>query len=111
MATIFSNVIQPDVLATGPTTLLEMPSNIKATVIGFNAANKTTQAVGVTITMTNTDTGASAILVKDMIIPPMTSFRFLDNKEKLILDFYSKLTIQSSRADSVDVVMSYVQVS
>ena len=52
----------------------------------------------------------AAYYIKGLIIPPYTSAKVITNGEKLILEPNTFLRIVSDTADSVDAVVSYVEI-
>ena len=48
--------------------------------------------------------------MKDIIVPPNTSLRAVNGGERLILGPSTAIKIQANFDDSIDVVMSYVEI-
>lgn len=109
MATFFKNsirksvgVIPVEVLTTTPTT--------RATVIGLSLTNLTSDFVYVDV-MIEDDTSVTGYYLKNTILPGNTSLRVVNQGEKLIIAPENRILVSSSINDSVDVIMSYVEIT
>ncbi len=109
MATYFKNAIITQV-ATVPITVYSKPIGTNTIVLGLNLANLIDSVVKVTITLQDT-TSVSGYIIKDVMIAPNSSLRVLSAGEKLIVASQSTLSVNSDISDSVDVVMSYVELT
>ena len=109
MATYFKNAIIKQV-GTVPVTVYSPPIGTNTIVLGLNLANLIDSVVKVTITLQDT-TSVSGYIVKDVMIAPNSSLRVLSAGEKLIVASQSTLSVNSDISDSVDVVMSYVELT
>lgn len=109
MATYFKNAIIKDV-GTVPITVYSPPIGTNTIVLGLNLANLIDSVVKVTVTLQDT-TSVSGYIVKDVMIAPNSSLRILSAGEKLIVASQSTLSVNSDISDSVDVVMSYVELT
>jgi len=110
MPTLFKNVTHNS-LGTEPNDVLTIDAGIRATVIGCNIANITDyDTVNVDVFVTGSDS-VPAYYIKGLTIPPNTSAKIITNGEKLILPEFCGLRITSSQADSISVVVSYVEIS
>jgi hypothetical protein len=113
MATIFKNKISPAV-GTTPITALATDSTFRATVIGLSLANLTTEALRVSITVvdnTNPLLPIEAHYLKDVVLPANQSLRAVNGGEKLMIALNNELRIRSDVDASVDVIVSYVEIS
>jgi len=108
MATIFKNKVVKEI-GTVPVDILETSPSQRATVIGLSLTNLTSSFVYVSVLISD-DTSVTGYYLKDTILPANTSLRVVSTGEKLIIAPSNKLLIQSSTNDSVDVVMSYVEI-
>jgi hypothetical protein len=90
-------------------TLVTVQPGVKVTVIGYNVVNVTNELVTINSYVIDNDT--PTFYVKDLLIPPQTTVKLVTNGEKLILDTDSLLQIESNRPDSIDVTVSYVEIS
>jgi hypothetical protein len=57
------------------------------------------------------DTSVSGFYLKETLLPANTSLRVVNQGEKLILAANNKLLVSSNLDDSVDVIMSYVEIT
>lgn len=107
MASFFRNAVLTEV-GTTPVTALETASNTRMTVIGMSLANLTEGLVLVDVRLED-DTTTVGYYAKQISIPPNSSLRLINGGEKLILAESNRLYINSNVADSVDVIISYVE--
>lgn len=107
MATFFRNKIINE-LGTTRTQVIETTPTSRITVIGFSLCNLTTATVRVSVLVED----ASSTLgyyIKDVTLPPYQSVRIVNGGEKLVLAENNSIYAESDTADSVDVVVSYVE--
>lgn len=98
-------------IGTTPVDVLQIAEGIRATVVGCNLANTTLyETVSVDVFVVNEDS-APALYLRNVIIPPNTSVKVVTDGEKLILPETSGLRISSNVENSIDVVVSYVEIS
>ena len=110
MPTVFKHTTQTEI-GTTPEDVLSIPAGVRATVIGCNIANVTEyDTVAVDVYIINGDSAVSHY-VKKLPIPPNTSVKIITNGEKLIIPAEYALFVESNTAASLDVVMSYVEIS
>jgi len=109
MATFFKNTVIPQV-GTTPTQLIQTGSGTRATVIGLSICNLLENAVTVSVTLTD-DTSTTGYYVKNAIILPGQTMRAINGGEKLILFTNNELKVTSSQAASIDVIVSYVEIT
>lgn len=109
MATFFKNILYPDLGATEQT-LLTTASNARTTVVGLSLTNLTSSIVLVSVKLEDTVAVTEAYFMKDIIVPPNTSLRAVNGGERLILGPSTAIKIQANFDDSIDVVMSYVEI-
>lgn len=109
MATTFKNknVVQ---VGTIPVDILETTAAQRATIVGLSLTNLTESFVYVTV-LINDDTSVQGHYLKDVLIPANTSLRAVNGGEKLILAPENKLSVKASVSDSVDVLLSYVEIT
>ena len=111
MPTVFKNTVSESI-GTTTATVLTVPTGTKATVIGFNLTNKTEfDAVKVDVEVTNENAATEVYYVKDMIIPPRTTAKIVTQGEKLIVPADGTIKVTSDTASSVDLTLSYVEIS
>ena len=108
MATIFKNKVIKDV-GTNPIDIIETNSSTRVTVIGMSLTNLTQSFVYVDVLMQD-DTSITGYYLKQALLPANTSLRVVATGEKLIIAPSNKLQVKSSIDDSVDVVLSFVEI-
>ena len=108
MATLFKNKV---VNAVGvlPVDIYEADASTRATVIGLSLTNLTQSFVYVNVLIQD-DTSVTGYYLKETLLPANTSLRVVATGEKLIVAPSNKIQIQSSVDDSVDCVMSFVEI-
>lgn len=98
-------------IGTTPIDVVQIAEGIRATVIGCNLSNTTIyDTVNVNVYVINEDS-APALFVRNVIIPPNTAVKLITAGEKLILPETAGLRVESSLDNSVDAVVSYVEIS
>jgi multisubunit Na+/H+ antiporter MnhE subunit len=108
MATIFKNKVVKEI-GTLPVDILETSAAQRATVIGMSLTNLTQSFVYVDVLIQD-DTSVTGYYLKETLLPANTSLRVVATGEKLIVAPSNKVQVRSSIDDSVDVVMSYVEI-
>lgn len=108
MATIFKNKVVKDI-GTLPVDILETSAAQRATVIGMSITNLTQSFVYIDVLIQD-DTSVTGYYLKETLLPANTSLRVVATGEKLIVAPSNKVQVRSSIDDSVDVVMSYVEI-
>ena len=84
-------------------------ASTRATVIGMSLTNLTQSFVYVDVLMQD-DTSVTGYYLKQALLPANTSLRVVATGEKLIIAPSNKLQVKSSIDDSVDVVLSFVEI-
>jgi hypothetical protein len=108
MATFFRTKVIKDI-GTQKIVVFEVPSATNATVIGLNLANITDFAVQASVLIKD-DGSVEGFYVKDVMIPPQTSYKAMIGGEKIVLPTAHQLIVQSSATNSIDAVVSYVDI-
>jgi|TARA_B100001094_G_scaffold231214_1_gene225960 hypothetical protein len=108
MATIFKNKVIKDI-GVLPIVAIETDSATRSTIIGFNLANLTENVIYANI-LINDDTSVQGHFMKDVMVPANSSLRALSAGEKLILAPSNTLLVQADQDDSLDAVISYVDI-
>ena len=108
MANFFRNKVIKEV-GTTSIEMLRLPDNSRATVIGMSISNLTEGNVLVSVEVED-DNGTTGFYVKDVLVPTNTTLKALNGGEKLILAPENAIFIRSNQDDSVDVVLSYVEI-
>lgn len=110
MPTSFEHAVNTDI-GTTAVDVVTSPVGFNITVIGCNLTNTTTYDT-VLANVYVIDEGSNAsYYVKDFALPPGNTIKIVTNGEKLILPENSTLRIESSVDDSIDSVVSYVELS
>jgi hypothetical protein len=109
MATLFRNKVIKNV-GTVPVEITSISPTSRATVVGLSATNLTESFVFISIYIED-DTSVSGYYLKDTILPANTSLRAVNQGEKLILASNNRLLVSSSIDDSVDIILSYVEIT
>lgn len=110
MPTVFKHSLVTQI-GTVPTDVVAVGAGVRATVIGCNLANITEyDTVIADIQVIGADTTVS-YYVKGLAIPPNTAVKVITQGEKLILPETTGLRVTSNTSDSIDVTVSYVEIS
>ena len=109
MATFFKNSIRKNV-GSVPVEVLTTTPTTRATVIGLSLTNLTPDFCYVSV-MIEDDTSVSGYYLKEAVLPGNTSLRVVNQGEKLIIAPENKILVMSNVDDSVDVIMSYVEIT
>lgn len=113
MATIFKNKVSPEV-GTTPLTVLTTDSTFRATVIGMSLANLTTETLRISITVVDNSNPLAPVeahYLKNVVLPANQSLRAVNGGEKLMIAPDNELRVRSDVDASVDVIVSYVEIS
>jgi hypothetical protein len=108
MATLFKNKVVKQI-GIEPVDVYETDASTRATVIGLSLTNLTSSFVYVDVLVSD-DTSVTGYYLKETLLPANTSLRVVATGEKLIIAPSNKIQVRSSVSDSVDVVMSYVEI-
>jgi hypothetical protein len=110
MPTVFKHSLVTQI-GTVPTDVVTVGAGVRATVIGCNLANITEyDTVIADIQVIGADTTVS-YYVKGLAIPPNTAVKVITQGEKLILPETTGLRVTTNTSDSIDVTVSYVEIS
>ena len=107
MASFFRNAVLNEV-GTVQVTALETAPNSRMTIIGMSLANLTQSMVLVDVKVENA-TAVVGHYVHQMMVPANSSLRLVNGGEKLILAESNKLYINANIDESIDVIISYVE--
>lgn len=108
MATLFKNKVVNNI-GVVPVDVYETDASTRATVIGLSLTNLTQSFVYVDVLLQD-DTSVTGFYLKQALLPANTSLRVVATGEKLIIAPSNKLQVRSSIDDSIDVVMSFVEI-
>jgi hypothetical protein len=110
MATQFKNAINTGI-GTTPVDVLQLDTGFRATIIGCNIANITDyDTVNISVFIYDA-ASTTAHYVKDIPVPPNTSLKLVTNGEKIIIPEECGLRIVSDTPNSIDTIISYVEIS
>lgn len=108
MATTFKNKVVPN-LGTTAEEILATNENARVTVVGFSLANTTNGTVLVDVELQD-ESSVRGYYAKEIVIPPNTSLRVLNGGEKLILTPNNNLFVTVNVDNSVDAILSTVEI-
>ena len=110
MPTLFRHAVNTDI-GTTPVDVLQIPLGVRATVIGLNLANVTDYDTAVVDIYVIDENSTQAHYVRGLSISPNSTAKIITQGEKLILPETAGIRIVSDTEDSIDVVISYVEIS
>jgi hypothetical protein len=108
MATTFKNKVVANI-GTAREEVLATNENARVTVVGFSLANLTEGVVLVDIELQD-DASVTGYYARELIVPPNTSLRVLNGGEKLILTPNNNLYVSANVDNSVDCILSTVEI-
>ena len=108
MVTTFRNKVVTQI-GTARQEVLATNDNNRITVVGFSLANLTEGVVLINVELQDADS-ATGFYAKEMILPPNTSLRVLNGGEKLILTPNNNLYVNSNVDNSIDCILSTVEI-
>jgi len=108
MATFFKNAVQKNI-GTEVVEIYSTNASTRATVIGLSLTNLTQNFVYVDVLLQD-DTSVAGYYVKEALVSANTSLRLVNQGEKLIIAPSNTLLVKSSATDSIDAILSYVEV-
>ena len=109
MATLLKNTVIKN-CGTVPVLFYETLPTTRVTVLGLSFTNLTDKFVYVDV-LVEDDTSVSGYYLKNSILAAGTSLRAVSTGEKLVLAPSNRLLVRSSLDDSVDVIVSYVEIT
>jgi len=109
MATILRNTVIKN-CGTVPVLIYETAPTTRVTILGLSFTNLTDQFIYCDVIIED-DTSVAGYYLKDSILPAGTSLRAVSTGEKLVLAPSNRLLVRSSIDDSVDVIVSYVEIT
>lgn len=115
MASFFKNKLESNI-GISDVEVLSVSTNTRSTVIGLSLTNLTSGIVLASIRLELLDSNppnsvlSTAYYVKDVIVPPNQSLRVINGGEKLVMAGDMKMYVHSNTDESLDLVMSYVDI-
>ena len=110
MPTVFKNVLESGI-GTAPNTVLTTTAGVKTTVVGMSLTNTTGSIVLVSVSLEDTTNATSAYYIQNTVIPPNQSLRVINGGERLVLGELTNIIMSTNSDTSVDLVLSYVEIS
>ena len=110
MPTLFRHAVTTSV-GTTPVDVLQIQEGVRATVIGCNIANVTDYDTAVVNMYVVDENSTQATYARGVVIPPNSTVKVITQGEKLILPATSGIRIESDTENSIDVTVSYVEIS
>jgi hypothetical protein len=110
MPTLFRHAVTTAVGIT-PVDVLQIQEGVRATVIGCNISNVTDYDTVVVNMYVIDENSTQASYARGIIIPPNSTVKVITQGEKLILPATTGIRMESDTEDSVDVTVSYVEIS
>ena len=108
MASFFRNSIVKEI-GVVPVRVLQTTNASRITVIGLSLANLTESVITASVTVQD-DTSVTGYFIKDVLIAPQSSLRVVNGGEKLILAPSNEMFVTSNTGDSIDAIISYVEI-
>ncbi len=109
MATLLKNTVIKN-CGTQPVLIYETLPSVRVTILGLSFTNLTDSFIYVDVLIED-DTSVSGYYLKQTLLPANTSLRAVSTGEKLVLAPSNRLLVQSSLDDSIDVIVSYVEIT
>jgi len=107
---LFRHSVNTDI-GTTPVDVLQIPLGVRATVIGMNIANVTDYDTVIVNIYVIDENSTQAHYVRGLSISPNSTAKIITQGEKLILPETAGIRIVSDTQDSIDAVISYVEIS
>ena len=92
-------------------TLLSTNASATTTIIGLSLTNTSSELTLVTIQLQDTLAGTTAYYISNALVPAYQSLRVVTNGEKLILGPSTNMFVTTSIPQSIDSVISWVEIS
>jgi hypothetical protein len=110
MPTLFRHAVNTEI-GTTPVDVLQVDVGVRVTVIGLNLANITDYDTVVVNVYVIDENSTQAHYVRGLSISPNSTVKIITQGEKLILPETAGIRIVSDTEDSIDAVISYVEIS
>ena len=108
MATNFKNIIGKEI-GTQRVAVYTTPAATSTTIIGMNIANLTGSMVNVDIEIGD-ESSSIGYMIKGMPLPTNTAMKPIGKGEKIVLDATNTLYVTSDTTESLDVILSLVEI-
>lgn len=110
MANVFKNSVTGSAGIGGLVAYTTPPSTV-STVIGVNVSNIVNQNVYVDVIIGDDSKPTTAYLIKGLLILPNSNAVLVGGEQKIVLESNDYITVASSVDNSVDVVVSVLEIS
>ena len=110
MANVFKNSVTGSI-GTSSTKVYEAPSLTTTTVIGVSVANIVNENASVDVSITDDSETKTAYLVKNGLVTEGGSLVVVGGEQKVVLETGDYISVVSTVADSIDVVVSVLEIS
>jgi uncharacterized Zn ribbon protein len=91
-------------------TIYTCPASTETTIIGMTLANLTGSQVTVDVKLNNND-GDNVFVVKDAPVPTGSSLVVVGGDQKVVLEASDAIVVQSDTANSIDTVLSILEIT
>jgi hypothetical protein len=108
MATFFKNKVLSNI-GTTDTQVISVAPTSKVTIVGLSLTNLTDAIVLANLKVTDAS-NVTGYYTKNLIIPPNSSARVVNGGEKLMLPANNILEVSANTVDSLDAVVSYIEI-
>ena len=109
MATLFKNKIYTNA-GLDEVTALTTAGNARTTVLGLSLTNLIDSPIQVSVRVYDPEQDLSAFFIRNVIIPQGQSLRAINGGERLVLAPNTSIKIVSNAVDSLDFILSYVEI-
>lgn len=110
MANVFKNSVTGSI-GTSSTKVYEAPTDTTTTVIGVSVANILNENISVDVIVTDSSEAKTSHLVKNALLTEGGSQVIVGGEQKLVLETGDYISVVSTVTDSVDVVVSVLEIS
>lgn len=110
MANFFKNKLVSGLGTDDATPVLTTDPTARTTIIGLSLTNMTEGIVLASIMLEDTNENTSAYYIKEIIVPANQSLRVINGGERLILGVDTNVYVFSNTENSLDLVLSYVEI-
>jgi hypothetical protein len=110
MTTLFRSKLINE-LGTVEQTILTTSGTATTTVVGMSLTNLTESIILASIKLNDTVESTTAYFIKNVIVPPNQSLRVVNGGERLVVGPLTSLIVSANTDASMDVVLSYVEIS
>ena len=110
MANLFKNSVTGSIGTTN-TRVYQTPAATVSTVIGMSVSNIVTNNISVNVTITDASATQTRYLVRNGLIVDGSSMVVVGGEQKVVLESGDYISVVSSAATSVDVIVSVLEIS